>query len=125
MRLSKAVFAAAFGLSASLVCGLTAPAASAEGPYKVVKSAKVGGEGGFDYVTADPDSRHLFVVRSGQGGRISAYDLDSLKLAGEIPDVSGGHGVAVDPKTGHGVFQQQPGGDVRCEDADEDQDNCG
>ena len=51
-------------------------------------------------MTADPDTRHLFVVRSGGapaqrvGGRISAYDMDSLKLAGEIPDVSGGHGVA-------------------------------
>ena len=43
-----------------------------------------------------------------QGGRISAYDMDTLKLAGEIPDVSGGHGVAVDPKTGHGFSSSSP-----------------
>ncbi len=107
MRLSKLVLAAMFGLSASVAFGQP-PADSAKGPYKVVKSEKVGGEGGFDYVTADPDTRHLFVVRSGQGGRISAYDLDTLKLAGEIPDVSGGHGVAVDPKTGHGFSSSSP-----------------
>ena len=107
MRLPNLVLAAVFGLSASITFGQP-PADSAKGPYKVVKSEKVGGEGGFDYVTADPDTRRLFVVRSGQGGRISAYDMDSLKLAGEIPDVSGGHGVAVDPKTGHGFSSSSP-----------------
>ncbi len=108
MRFTKLAFAAVFGLSASVAFGQAATADSAKGPYKVVKTAKVGGEGGFDYVTADPDTRHLFVVRSGAGGRISAYDLDTLKLAGEIPDVSGGHGVAVDPKTGHGFSSSSP-----------------
>jgi DNA-binding beta-propeller fold protein YncE len=73
-----------------------------------MQTAKVGGDGGFDYVTADPDTRHLFVVRSGQGGRISCYDLETLKLAGEIADVSGGHGVAVDPKTGHAFSSSNP-----------------
>jgi DNA-binding beta-propeller fold protein YncE len=108
MRLSAVVVAAVFGLSASIAFSQATPAESAKGPYKVVQTAKVGGEGGFDYVTADPDTRHLFVVRSGQGGRISCYDLDTLKLVGEIADVSGGHGVAVDPKTGHGFSSSNP-----------------
>jgi DNA-binding beta-propeller fold protein YncE len=106
MCLSKIAFAAIFGLSASVTVGQAAEAE--KGPYKVVQTAKVGGEGGFDYVTADADSRHLFVVRSGQAGRISCYDLDSLKLTGEIPDVSGGHGAAVDPKTGHAFSSSSP-----------------
>ena len=67
MRLSEIVIAAVFGLSASVAFGQAAPADSADGPYKVIKIAKVGGEGGFDYVAADPDSRHLYVVRSGTG----------------------------------------------------------
>ncbi len=108
MRLSKLVFAAVFGLSASLAFGQATPADSAKGPYKVIKTEKVGGEGGFDYVAADADSRHLFVVRSGQGGRISCYDLDAVKLVKEIPNVNGGHGVAVDPKTGHGFSSSRP-----------------
>jgi DNA-binding beta-propeller fold protein YncE len=75
----------------------------------VLKSEKVGGEGGFDYVYADSASRKLFIVRSGRpGGRADAYDLDTLKLAGSIADVSGGHGVAVDAKTGHGFTSSNP-----------------
>jgi DNA-binding beta-propeller fold protein YncE len=111
MRLSKLAFAAVCGFWVSVAFGQTAPTDSAKGPYKVVKTEKVGGEGGFDYVTADADSRHLFVVRSGGGGgsgRISCYDLDTVKLVGEIPNVSGGHGVAVDPKTGHAFSSSGP-----------------
>ncbi len=109
MRLSEMITVAVFGLSATAAFGQAAPADSAAGPYKVVNSVKVGGEGGFDYVTADPDTRHLFVPRTGRvGGRVSAYDLDTLKLVGEIPNVNGGHGVAVDPKTGHAFVSSSP-----------------
>jgi DNA-binding beta-propeller fold protein YncE len=108
MRFSDVMLAAAFGLSASLAFGQAAPADSATGPYKLLKSEKVGGEGGFDYVDADPDTRHLYVVRSGGSGRISTYDLDTLKLVGEIPNVNGGHAVAVDPKTGHAFSSSNP-----------------
>ncbi len=38
------------------------------GPYKVQKIQFVDGDGGFDYVTADPDGRNLYVARSGQPG---------------------------------------------------------
>ena len=34
------------------------------GPYKVLRIQMVGGDGGFDYVTADPDGRNLYVARS-------------------------------------------------------------
>jgi DNA-binding beta-propeller fold protein YncE len=108
MRLSEMIVTAVLGLSASVAFGQAA-ADSAGGPYKVVKTAKVGGDGGFDYVAADPDSRHLYVARSGRpGGRVSAYDLDTLKLVGEIPNVNGGHGVAVDPKSGHAFSSSNP-----------------
>ena len=109
MRLSKVITVALFGLSASVAFGQAAPADSAGGPYKVVNTAKVGGEGGFDYLAADADTRHLYVPRTGQsGGRVSAYDLDTLKLVGEIPNVNGGHGVAIDPKTGHAFVSSSP-----------------
>ena len=35
------------------------------GPYKVLKTAKVGGDGGFDYIYADVDARRLYIPRSG------------------------------------------------------------
>jgi hypothetical protein len=68
---------------------------------------KVGGEGGFDYVYADSANRRLYAPRSGAGGRISVYDLDSLKLVGEIPKVSA-HGVVVDAASGHGIASSKP-----------------
>src|SRR5579871_847198 len=86
-----------------------ADSAPAAGPYKVLKSEKVGGDGGFDYVYADAASRKLFIVRSGRpGGRADAYDLDTLKLAGSIADINGGHGVAVDAKSGHAFTSSSP-----------------
>ena len=56
-----------------------AAALAQEGLYKVVKTAKVGGAGGFDYVYADPAGRKLYVPRPGQtGARVSVFDLDTL-----------------------------------------------
>src|ERR1700730_2925761 len=77
------------------------------GPYKVLQTVKVGGEGGFDYVYADDIGRKLYVPRSGPAGRITVFDLDTLKPAGEIASVSA-HGVAVDTKSQHGFASSKP-----------------
>jgi DNA-binding beta-propeller fold protein YncE len=77
------------------------------GPYKVIKTAKVGGDGGFDYVYADDAGRRLYIPRSGQTGRVTACNLDTLEAVGEIP-ANGGHGVAVDSKSGHGFVSSNP-----------------
>ena len=77
------------------------------GPYKVLRTVKVGGDGGFDYVTADPDARNLYVARSGATGHIGVYNLDTLAQVGDITGVSG-HGAAVDSSTGHGFATSKP-----------------
>ena len=77
------------------------------GPYKVLQTAKVGGEGGFDYVYADDAGRRLYVPRSGPTGRITVFDLDTLKPVGEIANASA-HGVAVDAKSHHGFGSSKP-----------------
>ncbi len=59
--------------------------AQANGPYKVQKIQLVGGDGGFDYVTADSDGRTLYVARSGQGGHIGVFNLDTLAQVGDLP----------------------------------------
>ena len=79
----------------------------AAGPYKVIKTAKVGGDGGFDYVYADAAGRRLYVPRSGPTARITVFDLDTLEPAGEVPGVNG-HGAVVDPKTNHGFVTSKP-----------------
>ena len=35
------------------------------GPYKVLKTARVGGEGGWDYIYADAAGRRLYIPRRG------------------------------------------------------------
>ncbi len=116
-----------FALASVLAAALVAPGvpllaqqpASSSG-YKVLQRARVGGEGGWDYIYAGPDGR-LYIPRGASPAaaatdstpampavtdRITVYDLRTLKLIGEIPN-TGGHGVAVDPKSGHG-FSSSP-----------------
>lgn len=77
------------------------------GPYKVLRIQMVGGDGGFDYVTADPDGRNLYVARSGPAGHIGVFNLDTLAQVGDIPNTSA-HGGAVDTETGHGFATSSP-----------------
>jgi hypothetical protein len=77
------------------------------GPYKVLKIQLVGGEGGFDYVTADSDGRNLYVARSGPAGHIGVFNLDTLAQVGDMSGVSA-HGGAVDTATGHGFATSKP-----------------
>jgi DNA-binding beta-propeller fold protein YncE len=96
-------------LSAAIAAGmLLAQDAPTTGPYKVLKTLKVGGDGGFDYVYADDAGRRLYIPRMAQqGGRVTVFDLDSLAAAGEIANASG-HGAAVDPKSHHGFVSSNP-----------------
>jgi DNA-binding beta-propeller fold protein YncE len=82
-------------------------AAPAAVPYRVLKIAKVGGDGGFDYVYADSNNRRLYIARSGTSPRISVFNLDTLEPVAEIAGFSA-HGAAVDPKTNHGFATSKP-----------------
>jgi DNA-binding beta-propeller fold protein YncE len=84
------------------------------GPYKVLKTAKAGGLGGFDYIYADSVGRRLYIPRSGDNNatppvpaRVSVFDLDSLDAVGEIPDIRAA-GAAVDAESGHGFASSKP-----------------
>ena len=85
-------------------------------PYKILRTSKVGGTGGFDYVYADVANRRLYIPRGGvpatatapaMPGRVTVFDLDTLAPAGEIPNTRG-NGAAVDPKSGHGFASSKP-----------------
>ena len=96
----------AAGIAIAAVAGFARQDLTGE-PYKVLKAAKVGGDGGFDYVYADSEGRRLYVPRSGPTPRISVFDLDTLQPVIEIPNFSA-HGVAVDPRTHHGFATSKP-----------------
>ena len=104
MRLGSSVLAAAMAVVA--VTGL-AQQPAADGPYRVQKTAKVGGEGGFDYVHADVDGRRLYVARSGPAPRVSVFNLDTLEPAGEIA-MTNARGAATDAKSHHGFSSSKP-----------------
>ena len=91
----------------ALALPLAAAAQQASGPYKILRTVKIGGEGGFDYVTADPDARILYVARSGPAGHIGVYNIDSLTQVGDMTGISA-HGAAVDTSTGHGFATSNP-----------------
>ncbi len=100
---SKLAAAATLAVLLPLACIAHAQA----GPYSVQKIQLVGGDGGFDYVTADSDGRNLYVARSGPAGHIGVFNLDTLAQVGDIPGTSS-HGGAVDTATGHGFATSKP-----------------
>src|SRR5579863_1202996 len=77
-------------LAVSVVTLAAAALGQQTGPYKVLKSAKVGGEGGWDYIYADSAGRRLYIPRRGNPNtpgvetRLSIYNLDTLELVSEI-----------------------------------------
>ena len=82
-------------LATTVILGTVAAGAD----YKVVKTWKLGGEGGWDYLTADSDGHRLFIARA---TLVMVIDTDSGKQIGEIPDTPGVHGVALVPDLGCG-----------------------
>ena len=74
--------------------------------YQVIKKLKVGGEGGWDYLTLDPVTRRLYIARS---NRVMVYDVDKEALVGEVPNTPGVHGVALVAKLDRGFASN--GGD--------------
>ncbi len=93
------------GAAAGLLASSFAQTALAADPYKIVNTGQLMGSGGIDYVYADSDGRRLYVPR---GGQVLAFDLDTLKSVGAIPDTRGVHGVAVDPKSHHAFCSSGP-----------------
>jgi len=60
---------------------------------------QLGGDGGWDYLTADSSSRRLYIARN---NRVMVVDLDSGKLVGEVLETDGAHGIALVPSLGLG-----------------------
>ena len=83
------------------LCGVALLALAAPLQYKVVKHIALGGDGGWDYLTVDSAARRVYVSR---GTRMMVVDADSGKLAAEIPDTPGVHGIALAPELNKGFI---------------------
>src|SRR5690349_11982027 len=85
-------------IAAALFASALASGAAGAG-YHVLRTYKVGGEGGWDYLTVDPNTRHVYISR---GTHVVVIDADSGKSVGEIADTPGVHGIALAPQLGRG-----------------------
>ncbi len=82
---------------------LAAPAlpAAAAHRYHVAHRWTIGGEGGWDYVTADAASRRLYIAH---GTEVEVVDLDRGRRIGSVVGVAGAHGIAIAPRLGRGFI---------------------
>jgi DNA-binding beta-propeller fold protein YncE len=67
--------------------------------YHVVKKLPLGGEGGWDALTVDSGARRLYISRS---THVMVVDLNTNRVAGDIPNTPGVHGIAVAPELNRG-----------------------
>ena len=88
------------------LCAVAAVPAIAQKSYKLADRVKLGGEGGWDYLTYDPDGGRVFITR---GNHVMVVDAKTLKPTGDITDLSGTHGVALAEALGRGYISS--GGD--------------
>ena len=72
---------------------------AADSGYHIIKRLKVGGEGGWDYLTVDEAAHRLYISRS---THVMVIDLDTDKVVGDIPNTPGVHGIAVAPELSRG-----------------------
>lgn len=88
---------------------LSTAAFAADPGYHIVKTYKVGGEGGWDYLTLDSTSRRLYISRA---THVVVLDADSGQSVGDIPDTPGVHGIALAPGLGRGFISNGREGTV-------------
>jgi YVTN family beta-propeller protein len=89
---------------------LAAAAVAAVGPgYHIVATYKLGGDGGWDYLTLDARARRLYISRA---THVMVVDADSGKSVGDIADTPGVHGIALAPELGRGFVSNGREGTV-------------
>src|SRR5258708_38426918 len=94
----------------SLIVLIASGTLAAAGPgYKIVKTYKIGGDGGWDYLTADSAARRLYNSRA---THVIVLDLDTGKTVGDIGDTPGVHGIALAPELGRGFVSNGREGTV-------------
>jgi YVTN family beta-propeller protein len=98
-------------VAAALLCGLLAAPAllAAQQPYHIVDRWKLGGEGGWDYLLADPPAHRLYLTR---GAQVQVVDTQTGKLIGSIAGLHGTHGIALDTAGNFGYISDGGGNAV-------------
>ncbi|MGA9814837.1 MAG: YncE family protein [Terriglobales bacterium] len=82
---------------------------AADAGYHRIKTYKLGGDGGWDYLTLDRSSNRLYISRS---THVMVINPDSGEPVGDIPDTPGVHGIALAPEFGRGFVSNGRDGTV-------------
>ena len=77
--------------------------------YHITGEVKIGGDGGWDYLTMDSAARRLYVSHA---THVAVVDVDSGKVVGDIPDTPGVHGIAIAPELNRGFVSNGRGNNV-------------
>ncbi len=77
--------------------------------YHILNEIKIGGEGGWDYLTVDSAARRLYVSHA---THVVVVDIDKNTMVGDIPDTPGVHGIALAPELNKGFISNGRGNNV-------------
>jgi DNA-binding beta-propeller fold protein YncE len=99
----------AVGLALGVSMWAAAQSQPADGPYGVAETFHVGGAGGWDYITVDPENKHLYLPRT---THTMVLDAATGKTVADIPGQKGNHGVALVPSAGRGFITDGKDGSV-------------
>lgn len=88
-----------------IAVALATPCVGQTQTFKVTKFS-IGGDGGTDYLTAEPGTSRVFVSRA---THVMVIDGSTGKVIGDIPNTPRTHGIALAPKANHGFITN--GGD--------------
>jgi DNA-binding beta-propeller fold protein YncE len=77
--------------------------------YHILNEIKIGGEGGWDYLTVDSAAQRLYISHA---THVVVVDLATGKVVGDIPDTPGVHGIALAPELNKGFISNGRGNNV-------------
>jgi DNA-binding beta-propeller fold protein YncE len=77
--------------------------------YHILNEIKIGGEGGWDYLTVDSAARRLYVSHA---THVVVVDIDKNAVVGDIPETPGVHGIALAPELGKGFISNGRGNNI-------------
>ena len=77
--------------------------------YHIDKTYKIGGEGGWDYLTVDSKARRVYISR---GTHVMVVDADTGAVVGDIPNTNGVHGIAIAPEFDKGFISDGRDGTI-------------
>lgn len=93
MNLKHSFSALAAAVCVAVLTATAVPAEAQSGKFEVVDHWKIGGDGGWDYLLADPSAHVLYITH---GPRVEILDTATGKSVGALTGFKSTHGVALD-----------------------------